>query len=94
MLHIREDIPANLLRSDFPVIENFYIEINLYKKEWLITCTYNPYNDNILRRLGIIIRTLDIHSSEYNNIMLFGDFKTSFDEDALKNFCTSYGLTL
>ena len=32
LLYIREDIPAKLLLSDFPVIESFYIEINLQKK--------------------------------------------------------------
>ena len=56
----------------------------------------NPHNDNILKHLGIKSRTLGIHSSRYNDIILLGDFNASADEETMntmKNFCTSYGLT-
>ena len=39
MLYVREDIPANLLSHDFPSAESFFIEINLYKKKWLVNCS-------------------------------------------------------
>ena len=89
MQYIREDIPAKRLCSDFPVIQSSYIKINLHKKKWLISCSYNPHSVNIFRHLGIIIRALDIHSSMANdNILLLGDFNSSVDEEAMNNFCT------
>ena len=36
MLYVWEDIPAKLLSHDFPCAESFFVEINLYKKIWLI----------------------------------------------------------
>ena len=43
MLYVREDILTKLLSHDFPGVENFFVEINLHKKKWLINCSYNPY---------------------------------------------------
>ena len=69
MLYVREDIPTKLLSHDFPSVE----EINLHKKKWLINCSYNPHKSNI-NRLNIISRSLDIHSTKYENIVLLADF--------------------
>ena len=38
MLYVREDILVKLLNHDFTSAENVFIEINLYKKKWLINC--------------------------------------------------------
>ena len=38
LLFIREDIPTNVLSfATFP-IKGFFIEINLYKKKWILCC--------------------------------------------------------
>ena len=47
MLYVREDILAKLLSHSFPLAESFFVEINLYKKKWLVNCSYNPYKSNI-----------------------------------------------
>ena len=49
LLYIPEDIPAELLCSDF-LIEMVYIEINLHNKKRLINYFYNLHNDNTLRQ--------------------------------------------
>ena len=90
MLYIREDIPTKLLSHDFPGVESFFVEINLHKKKWLINCSYNPHMNNIINHLNKIIRSLDIHSTKYENIVLLGDFNACVDDEALQTFCKSY----
>ena len=92
MLYVREDIPAKLLSRDFPCAESFFVEINLYKKKWLINCSYNPRKNNIENHLDIISRSLDTHSNKYENIVLLGDFNACFDDEALQTLCKSYSL--
>ena len=92
MLYVREDIPANLLSHDFSSAESFFIEIKLYKKKWLVNCSYNPHKSNIRKHLGIISRSLDALSSKYENIVLLGDFNASADDDALQTFCKFHSL--
>ena len=46
LLYIREDIPSKILKFE-PVqnnFEGFFVEINLRKKKWLLSCSYNPTN--------------------------------------------------
>ena len=73
MLYVLEDIPTKLLSHDFPGVESFFAEINLHKKKWLINCSYNPHKSNI-NLLNIISRSLEIHSTKYENIVLLADF--------------------
>ena len=84
MLYVREDIPAKLLSHDFPCAESFFVEINLCKKKWLINCSYNPHKNNIENHLDIISRSLDTHSTKYENIVHLGDFNACVDDEALK----------
>ena len=90
MLYVREDIPTKLLSHIFPGVESFFVEINLHKKKWLINCSYNPHKSNIINHLNIISRSLDIHSTKYENIILLGDFNACIDDEALQNFSKSY----
>ena len=90
MLYVREDIPTKLLSHIFPGVESFFVEINLHKKKWLINCSYNPHKSNIINHLNIISRSLDIHSTKYENIVLLGDFNACVDDEALQTFCKSY----
>ena len=92
MLYVREDIPAKLLSHDFPSAENFFIEINLCKKKWLINCSYDPHKSNIAKHLDIISRSLDALSTEYENIALLGDFNACVHDEASQTFCKFYSL--
>ena len=66
MLYLWEDTPAKLLSHDFPSMQSFFIEINLYKKKSFINCFYNPHKSNIGKHLDIISRSLDTLSTKYN----------------------------
>ena len=92
ILYVREDIPAKLLSHDFPSAESFFIEINLNKKKRLFNFSDNPHKSNIGEHLVIISRSLDALSTEYENIMLLGDFNARVDDEALQTFCTFYSL--
>ena len=73
ILYVGEDIPTKLLSHDFPGMESFFVEINLHKRKWLINCSNNPHKSNIVNHLNIISRSLDIHSTKYENIVLLSD---------------------
>ena len=52
----------------------FFVEINLRKKKWLLCCSYNPHKSNITNHLKNICKTLDKRNSTYDNLVLLGDF--------------------
>ena len=84
MLYVREDIPPpQLLSHDFPCAESFFVEVNFYNKKWFINCSYNLHKNNIENHLDIISRSLDTHSTKYENIVFLGGFKGCVDDEAL-----------
>ena len=44
LLYVCEDIPCKILKEYTPEkpIENFFVEINLRSRKWLLSCSYNP----------------------------------------------------
>ena len=42
LLHVREDIPSNLITVDISPTESFYVELSLRNNKYLINCSYNP----------------------------------------------------
>ena len=87
ILYVREGIPAKLLSHDFPSAESCFIEINLYRKRWLINCPNNPHKSNTGKLLNIISRPIEALSTKYENIVLLGSFNTRADDEALQTFC-------
>ena len=81
MIYVREDIPAKLLSHDFLSPENFFLEINLYKKKWRISCSYNSHKRSIGKHLDIISKSLDALSTKYENIVLLDDFNACVDDE-------------
>ena len=58
LLYIREDIPSKILKFE-PVQNNFkgfFVEINLLKKKWLLSCSYNPTRKNIINHVKILVQ--------------------------------------
>ena len=47
MVFIREDISAKFLSADTIPIEGLYIELNVHKRKWLLSCSYNPNKNNM-----------------------------------------------
>ena len=81
-----------MLSNNFPSAESFFIEINQYKKRWLVNYSYNPHKSNIGKHLDIIRWSLDVLSNKYGNIILLGDFNACVDDEDLETFCNFYSL--
>ena len=92
MLFVREDTPSNLLTSEEKPIESFYVELNLRNSKWLVNCSYNPDRNNISAHLVRLSKSLDVFSSNYNKLLLLGDFNVGVDENHMKYFCENYDL--
>ena len=89
-LYVKEYIPVKLLSRDFHSMEGFFVEIIFSIKKWLINCSYNPHKSNIRNHLDIISRSLDKHSTTYDNIVILGDFNAWVHDKALESFCKTY----
>ena len=94
LLYVREDIPSKLLKL-CPINENFecfFIEINLYKKKWLICGNYNPKTSMISNHLHELSKCLDSYLPRYDNVILMGDFNAEPSLSSMNNFCELYNL--
>ena len=60
MLHVRKDIPANLLATENALLESLYIESNLRNTKWLSNCTCNSRKNMIEQHL---VAVDDLYSS-------------------------------
>ena len=72
--------------------EGFYLEINLRKKKWLLCCSYNPNKNNIQFHLENLTKSLAVYSSNYENLIILGDFNVSIDNSYMAGFCDTYDL--
>ena len=54
LLYVREDIPSKLVsfKNDDTNIEHFFIGINLRKRNWLLSYSYNPLSNLIETHLN------------------------------------------
>ena len=78
MLFVREDIPAKLIFIEVSPVEGFYVETNLRKQKWLICCSYNPNKHNISKHIEALSKSIDLFSSNHENVLLMGDFNAGF----------------
>ena len=76
MLFVREGIPSELVSKQNSVTEGVFIDINLRKKKWSISCSYNPNRENHPK--------LCAKSSSYENFFIVGGFNV-----CVKEFCMS-----
>ena len=74
MLFIRKDIPVKLLSLESKSIESLYIELNIRKKKWLLSCSYNPNKNTIMNHLDALKRKLDLYSTQYEHLILLEEF--------------------
>ena len=93
LLNVREDVPWKIVKTEIDAYyEGFFIEINLRKKKWLLSCSYNSHKNNIGTHLEIIGKTLDKLSASYDNIILLGDFNVEPEEAKMSKFLNMYSL--
>ena len=93
-LYVREDIPSRQIsfKNDEKDTEHFFVEIDLPKKKWLISCSYNPHLQFIDKHLAHIGNGLDSLSSKYDDYILMGNFAAELSNNFVDNFCGSYSL--
>ena len=92
ILYVREDIPSKLVAIETSPTEGFSVEINLRKKNWLLCCSYNPNKNNIQFHLENLTKSLALYSSNYENLIILGDFNVSIDNSYMAGYCNTYDL--
>ena len=53
MLFVRVDIPSKLLSVENSPAEVFFVEINIRKRKWFLSSSYNPNRENMENHLEI-----------------------------------------
>ena len=93
LLYVRKGIHCKIIKTETDsYYEGFFIEINLRKKRWLLSCSYNSHKRNIGTHLQTIGKTLDKLSTSYDNIILLGDFNVEPEEAKMSEFLNIYSL--
>ena len=82
LLYIREDIPCRYIKQITlnNSFEGFFVELNLRSKKWLLGCSYNHHKENIAFHLSNVSAALDKLCTDYENIILLGDFNVEVKE--------------
>ena len=84
LLYVRDDIPSQLL-TDYKIKDNlelFFVEVNIQKKKWLLSCSYNPH----------LNKCLDVYLKSYDNILIMGDLNSEVSENCLDGCCNANNL--
>ena len=92
LLYVSEDISSKLLGVETSPTEGFSVEINLRKKKWLLCYFYNPNKNNTHFHLENLTKSLVLPSSNYENLIILGDFNVSIDNSYIADFCDTYDL--
>ena len=72
--------------------EGFFAEINLRKKKWLLSCSYNPTRKNIVNHVKRISTGPDQFIATYNNLIRLGDFNVEPEEVNMLDFLNIHNL--
>ena len=93
MIFVKEDTSSKLLtKHDFPSdAEGLFVELNFRKSKWLLFGTYHPPAQNDQYFFNCIDKALDTYSN-YDNVLLAGDFNAEDDEPCLSNFLYQHDL--
>ena len=93
LLYVRNDIPSKQIICNFSQdIECITVEINIWKKKWLIYGIYNPQKNNINRHLSALKNSISKLTCNYDNIIILGDFNSEMTESTMLEFCELFTL--
>ena len=94
LIYVREDIPSKFLKAKSDCnIKSICVEVNLRKRKWFISGSYNPNKSFLSNHLECLNRIIDEYSKLYQNFLFLGDFNASVSEKCLEEFCNLNGLT-
>ena len=92
-LFVRGHISSKIIKTDCDAgLEGIFVEINLRKTKWLLCCSYNPHQVNIVDHLKNICKTLDKLSTTYDSLVLLGNFNAEHEEESIAEFLNLYNL--
>ena len=93
LFYVGVDIPVKLLPVETLPTEYLFFEINLLKRKWLVCCSCNPHKDNISNHLQLIRKKIDLYSSNYEYMILVGEFNFEINDKCINYFCESHNLS-
>ena len=70
-----------------------FIELNFRKCKWMLLGTYHPPSQKHDYYFENLSNALNMYISEYDKILLTGDFNTNESHVAMKNFLELFNLT-
>ena len=62
-------------------------------QKWLISCSCNLPKVLTREHLKLLSKNLDLQSSIYERFVFVGDSIVGMENETMKDFCSSYGLT-
>ena len=68
-------------------IEALFVEIVIGNIKWLFCCSYNTHKSMITYHLQEIGKGLEFYTSNYEKILLMGDFNSEVSEASMNSFC-------
>ena len=94
IIYVNEDIPCKEIpfQNRPNDIEGIFVELNFYKKKWLLFGGYSPKKEYISHFLSHVGIALDRVLSKYDNLLFLGDFNSTVSEESMTNFCEMYDL--
>ena len=79
MVFVREDTSFEFLSAESKPLEGMYIELDFCRKKWLLSCSYNPNENNIMSHLNALRRDLYLYCAPYERLILLGDFNVEYE---------------
>ena len=61
-------------------------------KKWLLWCSYNHHKENIASHLRNVNAALDKLCTDYEDIILLGEFNAEVKEKNISDFMSTYNL--
>ena len=92
LLYTRSDLVKKQLPVIAAGIECLIIEVSIAKKKWLVIGFYNPDKSMIIKNLETLETNLSHYLSQYDNIILLGDFNCEVTEEVMNTFCHTFCL--
>ena len=94
LLYVRDDIPRKQIKvNTFPNdIECLLIEVRIRNTKYILVAGYCSHKEMASYFLGHVGKALDVLLSEYDNILILGEFNSTQKEPWMKDFCETYNL--
>ena len=94
LVYVNENIPSRLLdhipiKDDMQVVP---VEINIRKQKWVVLSIYRPPRQCIKYFLHELSLIIDFYNSNYENILVMGDFNEEPDTPLLQDLFSKHNL--